>query len=160
VTLKRGFAGALIAAGTLAGMAQSAEACLCATGFFPQRAIDGAPVIFSGRVTSVEHGVPDGRPQSLTATLDVVERWKGTVADRVTVYGSTSGASCGYSRFPIGEVITLLAYLLPPQPSPWPDLKTDFCTMSAMIQQPAAVIHMLQELRNKREAATNAAAGH
>ncbi len=148
MVIRRTLLTALVVTAISTVLIEPAIACQCAIGLTPQSNIDGAPKIFSGKVVEVLPGPADGRGHMLLAKIDVLERWKGAVADQVTVYGSTSGSSCGYHKFPLGEVITLFAFSLRPQDQTYSVLKTNFCLME-FTEQPAT-IGMLRKLRDEQ----------
>lgn len=133
-------------------MARPALACSCGQ-ITPVQAIGQAPAIFSGRVIDVQHGQPPTRSEDLTATVAVIDRWKGEVADRVTVYGSTESSSCGYSHFPVGETVTLLAYPMEPHGTWRTGLTTSTCTMGVFYQNRTAMPGLMDEFRAQRERA-------
>lgn len=109
------------------------------------------PVIFSGRVLDVQRGQPLSWPWNTTATIAVLDRWKGEVPDRATVYGNTESSSCGYDRFPAGEVVTLLAFPVEARSSSPAGFSTNGCVMAAFHADPAAMRRLLEEFRARRE---------
>lgn len=87
---------------------RSASACSCWHPT-PEQLIRGTPTIFAGRVVEVRRTPASGGPggDTVTAIVEVLERWKGDVPDRVEVHSHTDGASCGWGQFPQGERITV-----------------------------------------------------
>ena len=65
-----------------------------------RRGLNGAAVVFSGRVTRVE--TRSGDHPTLVVAFMVDRVWKGAVAGQQTVYTADNSAACGYS-FDAGE---------------------------------------------------------
>jgi hypothetical protein len=90
----------------LAALVAPAGAALACSCWYPtpEQLIRHVPTIFAGRVVEVRQ-LPESRPglRSVVATIEVSERWKGEVPDRVEVDGSSHGASCGWSSYTVGE---------------------------------------------------------
>ncbi|MEO3474791.1 pentapeptide repeat-containing protein [Roseomonas sp. CAU 1739] len=89
---------------------QSAWACSCNRSSAEQ-AIRHAGAIFQGRVVSVRQ-VPWERDRdnaTVIATVEVTDRWRGNVGDRVDVYSHTISSACGYTHFPVGDTMTFYA---------------------------------------------------
>ena len=144
---KRSLVRFLVGITALVATAESSKACQCVVGVTPRFSVGHSPIIFSGKVVDVQHGAPDSNPKGLVATIDVVERWKGAVPDRVTVYGSTSGATCGYSNYPVGKTVTLFAHPLPLNNPRLPDLITNYCSGSGILSESSPLAEALYEFR-------------
>lgn len=103
----------------------TALACSCIQ-MSAEQWIRSTPFIFQGRVVEVRRTKPEGAGyEEVTATIQVSERWKGDVGDVVRVHGHTATPICGYSDFPSGEVLLVMAH-----PRPQGDgVVTDLCSM-------------------------------
>ncbi|MBR0642933.1 pentapeptide repeat-containing protein [Plastoroseomonas hellenica] len=103
----------------------AALACSCIQMSAEQR-VRSTPLIFLGRVVEVRRTQPQGAGfELIAATIQVSERWKGDVEDVVRVHGNTATPICGYSHFPEGEVLLVMAH-----PRPEGDgVGTDLCSM-------------------------------
>lgn len=150
-SVRRGLAG-LLTAVALAAVARPALACSCIR-LTPLQAIEQTPVIFSGRVLDVQRGQPPSNPDNVTATIAVLDRWKGEAPDRATVYGFAAPSSCGYSRFPVGEVVTLLASPVEERGLWRAGFSTNACLMATFHADPTAMSGLLSEFRARRERA-------
>lgn len=94
---QRGFAGQLtgigLAAALAAGLhARPASACSCAPSPPPNVAFEHAGSVLLGEVVSVRH---DPSQHQLTATVRVIDRWKGAAEDPVEVTTIDVGSMCG-----------------------------------------------------------------
>ena len=102
------FAGLLCIAAAglvLAAVPSPAAACVCGPKT-DEEVIRSMPIILTGRVTEVRR--PPGLGQ-VTATIEVLERWKGEVPDRVSVHGWISNNSCEMDvPFSLGATMVFL----------------------------------------------------
>lgn len=102
------FAGLLCIAAAglvLAAVPSPAAACVCGPKT-DEEVIRSTPIILTGRVIEVRR--PPGLGQ-VTATIEVLERWKGEVPDRVSVHGWISNNSCEMGApFSLGATMVFL----------------------------------------------------
>lgn len=95
----------------LVALSRPAAACTCSFST-SERTVRDAPAIFEGVTIAVERsGHTREALGGVTATVEVLKRWKGeALPNLVTMHGHTSGASCGYSSFPLETPLLVLAY--------------------------------------------------
>lgn len=141
----------LVAAFLAVSAGRPALACSCSQ-VTPEDLVKRTPVVLSGRVVDAQRSRPPGIGYDLvTATVEVSERWKGEVPERVAVHGHGASSMCGWSHFPAGEPLTILARSQATS-GDWPGgLWTDYCSMSAYYWQRAAVDGLLSRRRAERE---------
>lgn len=126
-----------MAMAALLAAAGQASACSCAQST-PRNLIGLMPVIVTGTVLDVQRTPINRGWDELAATIAIAERWKGGVADRITVYGHTATSACGYSDFPVGQTITLFLSLSPATASRPAGFLASGCTAVGAVSLPAA----------------------
>lgn len=133
----------------LLAAAGQANACRCAQST-PRFLIGLMPVIVTGTVLDVRRTPINRGWDELAATIAVAERWKGSVADRITVYGHTATNVCGYSHFPVGQTITLFLSLSPATDSRPAGFSAGGCSAVGAVSLPAAWLKLLQDFREEQ----------
>src|SRR5262245_11016415 len=148
----------LFVAATMALLAifapSSAEACSCGGLGDPWAMVAGTPVIFTGRVISVEMDGPTSPVDNIglnglaQTTFQVIVPWKGMTGPTVVLHTATDSAACGVS-FSEGYSYTIFAYYGPDAYPPVEagTLTTSLCTMAPVYRSGDAFVAPLHDLQ-------------